>query len=126
MRRLAILAVATALLASACSEAFEPPPPPAGEATPGPLATEGETPSPAPTPVPSPVEIAVAKLPTEGEQLMPVKVLGWIMTGGSVLCGGGTCGIGFVDPTDPLSTVTLEVATDTDGAAGTMQSLESG
>lgn len=125
MRRITALALAAALLASACGEAFEPPPG-GGGATLAPLATIRETPTPAPTPEPTPVVMAVGKLPTEGEEFLPVKVLGWIETGGSVLCGGGTCRIDLVDPTDPRSSVTLEVGTDAGGARGTMRPLESG
>ena len=125
MRRLLVLVVAVVLACVACAEAFEPPPD-GGGATAVPAATERETPSPAPTPVPSPVEVAVSKLPTEGEEFLPVRVLGWIETGGSVLCGGGTCRIDLVDPTDPRSSVIVEVATDADGARGTMHPLESG
>ena len=126
MRRLVTMVMATALLASACGEAFEPPPPGGGAATRSPMATESATPSPAPTPEPSPVEIAVGNLPTDGEDFLPVKVLGWIQTGGSVLCGGGTCKIDFIDPKDPRESVTIEVATDADGAPGTMHALGSG
>jgi len=126
MKRLMALAMAAALLASACSEAFEPPPADGGAATPSPAATDSETPSPAPTPEPSPVVVAVGKLPTEGESFLPVKVLGWIKTGGSVFCGSGTCGVDFVDPMDPASSVILEVATDAGGAVGTMKTLGSG
>lgn len=126
MRRLVILAMATGLLATACGEAFEPPPAHGDGATLAPMATESETPSPVPTPESPPVEIAVSALPTEGEDFLQVKVLGWIKTGGSVLCGGGTCKIGFFDPKDPRERVTIEVATDADGAPGTMHALDSG
>jgi hypothetical protein len=117
--------MAAALLASACAEAFEPPPD-GGPATVAPPAAAPETPSPAPTPEPSPVEIAVSKLPTDGDDFLPVKVLGWIQTGGSVFCGSETCKINFIDPANPRESVTIEVATDADGAPGTMQALGSG
>jgi len=125
VRRLVVLVVAVALACAACAEAFEPPPD-GGAATFAPPATDPQTPSPAPTPEPSPVETAVSELPTDGDDFLPVKVLGWIQTGGSVLCGGGTCMIDFVDPKNPRESVTIEVATDADGAPGTMQALDSG
>ncbi len=49
------------------------PPPDGSGATVEPTATDRETPSPAPTPEPSPVEMAVRDLPTEGEDLLPVR-----------------------------------------------------
>ncbi len=125
MKRLVALAVAVVLTGAACSEAFEPPPDGSG-ATVEPTATDRETPSPAPTPEPSPVEMAVRDLPTEGEDLLPVRALGWIKTGGSVLCGADTCTIDFVDPADPHGRASLKVATDGGGAPGTMKPLGSG
>jgi hypothetical protein len=110
-RRFIALALATALLAGACSEAFEPPQD-GGGATPGPVATDRETPSPPPSPVPSPVEMAMADLPSEGDAPLHVKVLGWLRTGGSVFCRGETCGLELVDPRDPTEDVYLDVVRD--------------
>ncbi len=118
-----------AVAAAACAEAFEPP----QDGTPGgPDATELSflTPSPPPepteTPLPSPVTIALRDLPTQGDDLLPVRVLGWLETGGSVLCGTGTCLIDLVDPLDPRKRVSLEVATDAAGTPNTMRTLGSG
>lgn len=110
-RRFIVVALATALLAGACSEAFEPPPD-GGGATLGPMATDRETPSPAPTPEPSPVEMAMADLPLEGDAPLHVQVLGWLRTGGSVFCRGETCGLELVNPRDPTEDVYLKVVRD--------------
>ncbi len=111
MRRITALALATALLASACGEAFEPPPGGNG-ATLAPLATDRETPTPAPTPEPSAVDVAVGDLPPEGDVALHVRVLGWLRTGGSVFCRGETCGLELVDPRDPTEDAYLKIVRD--------------
>jgi hypothetical protein len=127
-RRVALLIVAAALAVSACSEAFEGPPDgsPGAGGTVGPTQAADETQTPSPTPQPSPATMAVGQLPAEGDDPVQVRVLGWIETGGSVLCGGGTCLVDLVDPQDPRTDVTLEVATDAAGTPNTMPSLDSG
>jgi hypothetical protein len=118
-----------AVSVAACSDAFEPPP---DGTSGGPDATGLSflTPSPPPlpteTPLPSPVTTALGDLPTQGEDLVAVRVLGWLETGGSVLCGSGTCLIDLVDPRDPRERVSLEVATDAAGMPNTMRTLGSG
>ncbi len=123
MRRIAVLALATALLASACGDAFEPPPG-SGGATPVPSATDRETPSPTPTPVPPPVKTAVADLPAEGAEALHVQVLGWVRTGGSVFCRGEACFLELVDPLDPGRYVSLAVGKGT--GPNTMAGIGSG
>jgi hypothetical protein len=127
-RRVMLVVVAAALVASACSEAFEGPPDgsPGAGATIHPTQVAGETPAASPTPASSPVTVALGELPSEGDRLVPVRVLGWIETGGSVLCGGGTCLIDLVDPRDPRTDVNLELATDASGVPNTMPPLGSG
>jgi hypothetical protein len=123
MRRIAALALATALLASACGEAFEPPPD--DGATVAPFATDRETPTPPPTPVPPPAKTAVGDLPTEGTEALHVQVLGWLRTGGSVFCRGGSCYLELVDPLDPGKSVSLAVEQDGSGP-NTMAQIGSG
>lgn len=128
MRRIVALAVAGLLVAGACSEAFEPPPidgvptvgPPGAEVTPA-----GE-PTPTPTPEATPAEMNVGALPEEGDVELPVRVLGWIEPGSSILCGSGTCYVDLHDAYDPRRQVSLQVATDAEGTPNTMVSLGSG
>jgi hypothetical protein len=130
MRRLLVATLVAVLAVAGCAEAFEPPdssaPGGAEETTaPQPGSTAGTEGGPTTTPEPTPAVTAVADLPEEGEDFVPVKVLGWIETGGSVLCGSDTCDIRLVDPFDPNDDVRLEVATDAGGAPGTMRPLGS-
>jgi hypothetical protein len=127
MRRIVALAMAGLLVAGGCTEAFEPPPPD-GSATATPADAAG---SPAgattmPSPVASPVVMALADLPEEGAAVLAVRVLGWVETGSSVLCGSGTCYVTLHDPEDPRVRVSLQVATEVEGTPNTMVGLGSG
>ena len=126
MRRILGLVLVTVLAAAACAEAFEPPPGDAGSVG-IPRGTASATPElpPVATPTRTPAVVDVADLPEEGDEVLPVRVLGWIEPGGSVVCRAGSCYVDLRDPRDPRRYVTLEVAVDAGGAPNTMHPLGS-